>query len=561
MFLVLVTTASCAEFKGILNRLQSDHNIAQPEQPNVISSDDKTLKNEFLPPFFEGESSEDRLHVHLPPRDPDESSFDHRPLANGEFSPLFDDAFSEVHNDVTKRYFGNSFPVLNSFNAPPKVNQVNPDGDIFPSSESKFNDLIFQQDRDRKPFVTPHNPHQNGVLNVQKPSNQPELFSPFGYERYPADQTKVSNVQKTLNQPELFSPFGYERNRADPNTKSAVFPFGYGPPLIRSSAFQFTEPERDIISSPSPYWADPEGRPAPRPPLVDPNLLRNTRLPCSLLNSSSPQCDPSSPYRSMDGSCNNLRSPHLGRTNTVLQRLLPFSHDVSHMRRLSVLGGLLPNPRLISNKLDKLRPHASHAPFNLLFVFFGQFIDHDLVSVPFAEDPASRGINLVCRHCESWRSHAACAPIPVPSGDPFFKGGPACLPFTRSVGLPVRSKSGEVYSENINMNTAYLDLSSVYGSHSCLTGRLRAYSGGRLLASHVSGGSYPLLTPAEHFAICRTKFKQCHLSGDERSNEHLGLLALHTIFMREHNRIADKLVLLNPAWDDEKLFQVRSLGR
>lgn len=46
------------------------------------------------------------------------------------------------------------------------------------------------------------------------------------------------------------------------------------------------------------------------------------------------------------------------------------------------------------------------------------------------------------------------------------------------------------------------------------------------------------------------------ITGDGRANQQVMLIALHTVMMREHNRIAIELAYINPHWDDERIYQV-----
>lgn len=50
-------------------------------------------------------------------------------------------------------------------------------------------------------------------------------------------------------------------------------------------------------------------------------------------------------------------------------------------------------------------------------------------------------------------------------------------------------------------------------------------------------------------------FIGCSVPGDTRVNQNPQLTLLQVVLLREHNRLADALAVLNPHWDDETIFQ------
>lgn len=270
-----------------------------------------------------------------------------------------------------------------------------------------------------------------------------------------------------------------------------------------------------------------------------------------------------SKYRTIDGSCNNLRNPTWGMPNSRYNRLLPARYsDGIHIPPTSVTGKKLPGARLTSIVLFPDVP-IDDPVWTLISMQWGQIITHDMSMAmgttqtkPLANHCCSPDGRLQIPH---EYAPAQCFPIEIPADDPLYsKYGQMCMNFMRSTTDVDRGCVPPHVQphEQIVVVSHWMDASMVYGSTKQVSDSLREGIGGRMKVEYRDGRSWP--PPATNkSATCETQDddEPCYRFGDVRANQNPQLTVLQIIFLREHNRIADALAHLNPHWDDETLFQ------
>ncbi|XP_035230877.1 uncharacterized protein LOC118202791, partial [Stegodyphus dumicola] len=271
---------------------------------------------------------------------------------------------------------------------------------------------------------------------------------------------------------------------------------------------------------------------------------------------SSLPCDHTTPFRSPSGWCNNVQNPHWGKSLVTFQRLLPprYGDGISSPRSTGVSGRPLPSARLVSYVVH-YNTEAPHGRYSLALMQWGQFLDHDLTLTPMHEALHRRPLD--CKSCDSAITvHPECLPIPIPPDDPFFppihkNSSKNCISFARS--LAGQLTLGR--REQMDQVTSYIDASNMYGSDACEARMLRASYGGRLNSTKHPFGGKELLPQDVTNVECRAASGLCFESGDIRASEQPGLTTMHTIWMREHNRLSDEMATINPHWDDETIYQ------
>lgn len=157
------------------------------------------------------------------------------------------------------------------------------------------------------------------------------------------------------------------------------------------------------------------------------------------------------------------------------------------------------------------------------------------------------------------RQHPNCKPIEIPEKDPLYsKFGQRCMDFKRSLaGLRPNCALGP--RAHINTITATIDANTIYGSTKAIADQLRTFQGGLLKVQDVFKNLKPLMTqqfdkPDLDCFARPNKQTYCFFGGDERVNEQPTLTVMHTLYVRDHNRLAEQLATINPHWDDDRIY-------
>lgn len=232
--------------------------------------------------------------------------------------------------------------------------------------------------------------------------------------------------------------------------------------------------------------------------------------------------------RTIDGTNNNQQNPQMGAALTQLTRILSTDYADGWS---AMAGASRPSPRVVSNTVaaqDDLIPNTLGTS-DFLWQW-GQFLDHD-IDLTDGADPTEFE-NIV-----------------IPETDTHFIAGPT-MSFNRSL---YDGATGQTDArQQLNEITAWIDASNVYGSEEERAHALRTFDGtGKLKTS--TGDLLPF--NEEGLPNAGGESNSLFLAGDLRANEQLGLTVMHTLFMREHNRLADEIVQQSPELTGDEIYE------
>jgi peroxidase len=265
-------------------------------------------------------------------------------------------------------------------------------------------------------------------------------------------------------------------------------------------------------------------------------------------------------YRTFDGSCNNVAKPWLGMSVSPYQRFGSSSSSYNSAggapRVNSVVAGKkLQDPRTIAMGL--LYPNDILTNVSTFHLFFGKLIASDLTDAIKPVDTTGRYMECNCTD-----STGNCLILPTSPNDRINRDQ-ACMSTPRSVGSLLNWNCGQSFKEQINKQTAFLDLSSIYGTDNTSSNSLRTFSNGLLITQMIPNNTRPVFKSAPYPAnsnqcLRDTPNTPCFQSGDSRMNLNTAITSVSVLLLRQHNRIAQILKNQNSitaTWSDDVLYQ------
>ena len=243
-----------------------------------------------------------------------------------------------------------------------------------------------------------------------------------------------------------------------------------------------------------------------------------------------------------NGPNNNKENVNWGEANLTLRRLVnqAYSDEISE---LSNKGN--PNARVISNTVCDQQSNLDiidERNLSDMNWVWGQFISHDIDFTPTAVfDPRLRSLERI--------------QIIAPENDPHYRENQTMMSVFRSLYDVRTGFAIDNNREQINIVTPWLDGSVIYGTSENRANELRTFEGGKLITTVHKNGDLLQLAPANSIEVQRVR-GLAFFSGDIRANENIALTAVNTLFVREHNRIAEEILNDNPEFSDEEIFQM-----
>jgi Animal haem peroxidase len=219
--------------------------------------------------------------------------------------------------------------------------------------------------------------------------------------------------------------------------------------------------------------------------------------------------------RTLDGTHNDLRDPLMGSIGSRFGRNV--APELTYPEPVDRL--LEPNPRLISRRLLTRTAFQPATTLNLLAAAWIQFEVHDW----FGHDTAGdRPFEIPLEPDDPWPEKPMTIRRTLP--DPSYESGPPTF---------------------VTTDTHWWDGSQIYGNAPGFAEGLREHAGGRVRL--------------DRNGLHDEKLEQFLNPLGNKNNFWVGLAILHSLFLREHNVICERLAAEYPTMTDQQLYDTARL--